>query len=36
MQGSTKVDITKIKTGMLRYAYRRKIPAQILMTFGNE
>lgn len=36
MQGTTKVDPTKMKTGMLKYAYRRKIPSQILMSFGNE
>jgi hypothetical protein len=35
MQGTNKVDITKIKTGMLKYAYRRQIPSQIFMTFGN-
>lgn len=36
MQGSTKVNINKIKTGMLKYAYRRQIPSQIFMSFGNE
>lgn len=25
-----------MKTGMIKYAYRRKMPSQILMTFGNE
>ena len=36
MQGTTKCDINKLKTGMIRYAYRRKMKSQILMTFGNE
>lgn len=36
MQGVFKVDKSKIKTGMLRYAYRRQMPTQIFMSFGNE
>lgn len=36
MQGTVTVDKAKIKTGMLRYAYRRKIKSQLFMTFGNE
>jgi hypothetical protein len=36
MQGIHKADPMMLKTGMFKYAYRRKLPAQILMTFGNE
>lgn len=36
MQGVQTVNPDKIKTGMLKYAYRRKIPSQILISFGNE
>lgn len=34
MQGTFKVE--SIKTGMIKYGYRRKIPSQILISFGNE
>jgi hypothetical protein len=36
MQGTFKIDPSKIKTGMIKYAYRRQIPSQILISFGNE
>jgi hypothetical protein len=35
MYGISKVDKSKIKTGIIRYNYRKQIPAQILITFGN-
>lgn len=36
MQGVNKVDPQALKTGIFKYAYRRKMPSQILITFGNE
>ena len=36
MAGTVTVDKAKMKTGMIRYAYREKIPVQMLMSFGNE
>ena len=36
MPGSTKVEKSKLRSGLIRYAYRRQIPTQIVMTFGNE
>jgi hypothetical protein len=36
MAGTKVVQREKLKTGMIRYAYRKKIPTQMLMSFGNE
>ena len=36
MPGSEKVDKSKLRTGLIRYAYRKQIPTQIVISFGNE
>ena len=36
MYEARSVDVAKLKTGMIRYAYSRQIPVQLGMSFGNE
>ena len=36
MAGTVRVEREKLKTGMIKYAYREGIAVQLLMSFGNE